>query len=201
LIADCPYSRALVCRDGLDNVLGILQRSDLLKTLMNGGAADITNALRTPLYVPDSLALPHLLEFFREKRCDFALIVNEYGDLEGLVTLSDVLKAIVGDMPAADDDFDPDVVQRDDGSWLVDGGLSINRLKSVIGMTGQFPGETDNSFNTVGGFILYFLEKIPRVADNFIYEDWYFEVVDIDGTRIDKVLVANKSKVIGMTDG
>jgi putative hemolysin len=172
-----------------------------LKTLMNGVTPDITNALRTPLYVPDSLTLPHLLEFFREKRCDFALIVNEYGDLEGLVTLSDVLKAIVGDMPTADDDFDPDVVQRDDGSWLVDGGLSINRLKSVIGMTGQFPGETDNSFNTVGGFILYFLEKIPRVADNFIYEDWYFEVVDIDGTRIDKVLVANKSKVIGMTDG
>jgi putative hemolysin len=201
LIADCPYSRALVCRDGLDNVLGILNRSDLLKTLMNGVTPDITNALRTPLYVPDSLTLPHLLEFFREKRCDFALIVNEYGDLEGLVTLSDVLKAIVGDMPTADDDFDPDVVQRDDGSWLVDGGLSINRLKSVIGMTGQFPGETDNSFNTVGGFILYFLEKIPRVADNFIYEDWYFEVVDIDGTRIDKVLVANKSKVIGMTDG
>ena len=194
LIAECPYSRAVICRDGLDNVQGILNRSDLLKTLMNGGTADITNVLRTPLYVPDSLTLPHLLEFFREKRCDFALIVNEYGDLEGLVTLSDVLKAIVGDMPTADDDFDPDVVQRDDGSWLVDGGLSINRLKSVIGMSGQFPGESANSFNTVGGFILFFMEKIPRVADNFVYEGWYFEVVDIDGTRIDKVLVANRAE-------
>ncbi len=99
-------------------------------------------------------------------------------------------------MPTADDDFDPDVVQRDDGSWLVDGGLSINRLKSVIGMTGQFPGESANAFNTVGGFILYVLERIPRVADNFMYEDWYFEVVDIDVTRIDKVLVANNAKVI-----
>ncbi|MEY4718316.1 MAG: hypothetical protein RL563_934 [Pseudomonadota bacterium] len=196
LIANCPHSKALICRDGLDNVLGILRRSDLLKTLMNGESPDITQVLQTPLYVPDSLTLPHLLEFFREKRSDFALIVNEYGDLEGLVTLGDVLKAIVGEMPTADDDFDPDVVQRDDGSWLVDGGLSINRLKSVIGMTGQFPGETANSFNTVGGLILYVLERIPRVADNFDYEDWYFEVVDIDGIRIDKVLVANKAKVI-----
>lgn len=195
LIADCPYSRAVICRDGLDNVLGILHRSDLLKTLMNGETAEIANALRPPLYVPDSLTLPHLLEFFREKRGDFALIVNEYGDVEGLVTLSDVLKAIVGDMPTTDDDRDPEVVQRDDGSWLVDGGLSINRLKSVIGMAGQFPGESANAFNTVGGFILYVLEKLPRVADNFVYENWYFEVVDIDGTRIDKVLVARKASI------
>ncbi|PPD35700.1 MAG: hypothetical protein CTY19_01230 [Methylomonas sp.] len=196
LIAECPYSRAVICRDGLDNILGILNRSDLLKTLMNGEPADIVNAMRTPLYVPDSLTLPHLLEFFREKRSDFTLIVNEYGDLEGLVTLSDVVKAIVGDMPSTYDDFAPDVVQRDDGSWLVDGGVSIKRLKSVVGMTGQFPGETTNSFNTVGGFILYVLEKIPRVADNFVYEDWYFEIVDIDGTRIDKVLITNKTKPI-----
>ncbi len=87
-------------------------------------------------------------------------------------------------------------MQRDDGSWLVDGGLSINSLKSVIGMTGQFPGEAANAFNTVGGFILYFMKKIPRVADNFVYEGWYFEVVDIDGNRIDKVLVANKAGML-----
>lgn len=194
LIADCPYSRAVVCHDSLDNVLGILHRSDLLKTLVHGGTLDVTTTLRTPLYVPDSLTLPHLLEIFRETRGDFALIVDEYGDLEGLVTLSDVLKAIVGDMPRLESKFDPDVVQRDDGSWLVDGGLSINRLKSVTGMSQEFPADANSAFNTVAGFILYMLEKMPRVADHFEYAGWYFEVVDIDGTRIDKVLVVNRSQ-------
>lgn len=192
-IADCPYSRAVICRNGLENVLGILHRSDLLKTVMNGAELNVEKTLRQPLYVPDSMTLTQLLEFFREVRADFALIVNEYGEMEGLVTLSDVLKAIVGDMPSVESDFDPDVVQRDDGSWLVDGGLPINRLKSVIGMNGHFPGETGHAFNTVGGFILFYLEKMPHVADKIEYSDWYFEVMDIDGTRIDKVLVAPKA--------
>lgn len=188
-IADCIYSRVVICRNGLDNVLGILHRSDLLKVVMSGKSVDIVKTLRPALYVPDSMSLTHLLEFFREARADFALIVNEYGDLEGLVTLSDVLKAIVGDLPSKESDFDPDVVQREDGSWLVDGGLAIKRLKSVIGINEDLPGETANTYNTVGGFILFFMEKIPRVADQFDYVDWRFEVVDIDGTRIDKVLV------------
>ena len=98
----------------------------------------------------------------------------------------------MGDLPTDESDLDPDVVQREDGSWLVNGGLSIKRLKSVIGMNAYFPGETENVYNTVSGFILYQLEKIPRVADNFAYGNWYFEVVDIDGIRIDKVLVTPK---------
>lgn len=191
-IADCPHERVVICRNGLENVLGILHRSDLLKTVMNGGTFEIASSLRPALYVPDSMSLAHLLEFFREVHSDFALIVNEYGDMEGLVTLSDVLAAIVGELPTVESALDPDVVQREDGSWLVDGGLSIKRLKTVIDMNGYFPGETSNAYNTVGGFILYQLEKIPRVADNFTYEDWIFEVVDIDGIRIDKVLITPK---------
>jgi putative hemolysin len=192
LIANCPYAKVVVCRGGPENVLGILHRSDLLKILMDGGKFDIEPVLRAPLYVPDALMLPHLLESFREMHDDFALIVNEYGELEGLVTLSDVLKAIVGDLPSLEAEHDPDIVQRDDGSWLVDGGVSIARLKSVIGMTGLFPGEAVMAFNTLGGFILFYLERIPHVADHFVYDGWYFEVVDVDGTRIDKVLVANE---------
>ena len=192
-VADCPYSRAVVCKDGLENVLGILHRSDLLKTVMTGADFSIAAAMRPPVYVPDSMTLVQLLEFFREVHADFALIVNEYGEIEGVVSLSDVLTAIVGDLPTSESALDPDVVQRADGSWLVDGGLSIKRLKSVIGMHSYFPGEQDNAYNTVSGFILFQLEKIPRVADHFAYGDWYFEVVDIDGTRIDKVLVSPKA--------
>ena len=188
-IAESDYSRVIICRGSLEHIVGILHRSDLLKVVMSGAEINIAKTVRPALYVPDSMSLTHLLEFFRESRADFALIVDEYGELEGLVTLSDVLKAIVGDLPSEDDEFDPEIVRREDGSWLVGGGLSIKRFKSVVGISDDLPGEADNSYNTIGGFILFFLEKIPRVADHFEYADWHFEVVDIDGTRVDKVLV------------
>ncbi|MBD9358918.1 hemolysin family protein [Methylomonas albis] len=190
-IADCPYTRAVIYRDSLENVVGILLRSDLLKLAMAGAALDIAPILHAPLYVPESMTLSQLLGFFQEKRTDLALVVNEYGDIEGLVTLSDVLKAIVGHLPSRTN-LDIDVVQRADGSWLVDGGLSIQRLKTVVGMDGNLPGEADSTYHTVGGFILFYLEKIPQVTDNFEFRQWRFEIVDIDGTRIDKVLVSQK---------
>jgi putative hemolysin len=188
-IADCRHTRVVVCRDGLENVLGILHRGDLLKAMMEG-VFDIEKTLRPALYVPDSITLTHLLELFREEHADFALIVNEYGEMEGLVALSDVLTAIVGDFPTAESELEPDVVRRDDGSWLIDGGVSIAKLKSVLDIDTEFPGETDNVYNTIGGFILFHLERVPHVADSFEYDNWRFEVVDIDGTRIDKVLIA-----------
>ncbi|WP_442499166.1 hemolysin family protein [Methylobacter sp. sgz302048] len=189
-IADCRCTRLVVCRDGLENVLGILHRGDLLKSMMEG-VFDIEKTVRPALYVPDSITLTHLLELFREEHADFALIVDEYGEMEGLVALSDVLTAIVGDFPTEESELEPDVVQRDDGSWLIDGGVSIAKLKSVLDMDIEFPGETDNVYNTIGGFILFHLERVPHVADSFEYDDWRFEVVDIDGTRIDKVLISS----------
>lgn len=188
-IADCRYTRVVVYRDGLENVLGILHRGDLLKSMMEG-VFDIEKTVRPALYVPDSISLIHLLELFREEHSDFALIVNEYGEMEGLVALSDVLTAIVGDFPTEEFELDPDVVQRDDGSWLVDGGVSIAKLKSVLDMDTEFPSETDNVYNTIGGFILFQLERVPHVADSVEHDGWRIEVVDIDGTRIDKVLIS-----------
>jgi putative hemolysin len=152
---------------------------------------DIEKTLRPALYVPDSITLTHLLELFREEHADFALIVDEYGEMEGLVALSDVLTAIVGDFPTVESELDPDVVQRDDGSWLIDGSVSIARLKSILDINTDFPDEMANVYNTIGGFILFYLERVPHVADNFEYGDWRFEVVDIDGTRIDKVLITS----------
>lgn len=192
-IADCRYSKVVICRNGLENVLGILHRSDLLKPMMEG-TFDIEKIVRPALYVPDFITLTHLLELFREARVNFALIVDEYGEMEGLVTLSDVLTAIVGDFPTTESEFDPDIVQRDDGSWLIDGGVSIARLKSVLDVGVDFPGEADKAYNTVGGFILFHLERVPHVADSFEYGDWRFEVMDIDGTRIDKVLITARNR-------
>lgn len=191
-IADCPYTRAVICRGGLENVVGILQRSQLLQHVMAGKEPDILPILQPPLYVMESMTLSQLLEYFQEKHADLALIVDEYGDIEGLVTLSDVLKAIVGTLPSRTN-LDAEVVQRSDGSWLIDGGVAIQRMKTVIGIDGHLPGEVDSEYHTVGGFILFYLEKIPQVADAFEFGQWRFEIVDIDGTRIDKVLISRKS--------
>ncbi|WP_256361367.1 transporter associated domain-containing protein [Methylomonas koyamae] len=98
-----------------------------------------------------------------------------------------MLKAIVGELPGGD--LDVDIAERADGSWLVDGGVSVQRLKSLIGISGELPGEADNAYHTVGGFVLFYLEDIPRVAETFEYREWRFEIVDIDGVRIDKVLI------------
>jgi putative hemolysin len=192
-LAECPYVRAVVCRGDLENVVGVLYMSDLLQAALAGEALDIAKLLKPPLYVPDFMTLPYLLEHFQQQRANFALIVDEYGDIHGLVTLSDVLKAIVGQLPDSGHGYDVEFAQRADGSWLVDGGVSIKRLKSVIGMHGDFPGEIDNAYQTLGGFILFQLEKIPAIADRFEYESWSFEIVDIDGRRIDKVLISATS--------
>ncbi|OAI15794.1 hypothetical protein A1507_13300 [Methylomonas koyamae] len=186
-IAECPYARTVICRGGLDNIAGVLARSDLLLPAMSGTGFEIAPFVRTPDYVPETMTLVQLLEYFKANKADLALVANEYGDIEGLVTLSDVLKAIVGELPGAD--LDVDIAERADGSWLVDGGVSVQRLKSLIGISGELPGEADNVYHTVGGFVLFYLEDIPRIAETFEYREWRFEIVDIDGVRIDKVLI------------
>jgi putative hemolysin len=188
-IADSPYERLVVCRDGLDHIVGILRTSDLLNPALNGLPLDVEAMLRAPLYVPDGVSTTQLLESFRKSRMQFALIVNEYGDLEGIVTLTDVLTSIVGDMPSSDSPDELDVVQREDGSWLVDGSVTIERLKSALAIEEILPGEEENGFNTLGGFIMHMLQRIPAVTDHFEWNNLRFEVMDMDKNRVDKVLV------------
>lgn len=138
------------------------------------------------------MTIPHLLDNFRKMRTHFAIIVNEYGETVGIVTLNDVLSAIVGDFPSEDTVYDPDIVQRTDDSWLVDGGISISRLKVLLNINAPFPSEERNDYNTLGGFIMAYLEKIPSVADHFDYADWRYEIVDMDHARIDKVIISKQ---------
>lgn len=189
-IAESPYERIVVCRDGLDHIAGILRTTDLLKPALTGMPLSIETALRDPLYVPDSVTTTQLLESFRKARMQFALIVDEYGDLEGLVTLTDVLTSIVGELPSSASPDDQDVVQREDGSWLVDGTVTIERLKSALEIESDLPGEDENAFNTLGGFVMHMLGRIPAVTDHFECEGLRFEVMDMDRNRVDKVLVA-----------
>ena len=189
-LAECPYERVVVCRDGLEHIIGILRTADLLRAALRGAPLDIEARLSPPLYVPESVTATQLMENFRRARTHLALIVDEYGELEGLATLTDVLIAIVGDVPSSDAPDEQDVVRREDGSWLIDGSVAVERLKSVLEIDADLPGEEENAYNTLGGFVMHMLERMPAVADRFDWQDLRFEVVDMDKNRVDKVLVA-----------
>jgi putative hemolysin len=188
-IAGSPFTRVVVCRGGLDNIIGILRITDLLKDLMTGKPLALENSLRSPLYVPEGVSTTHLMENFRKARKQCALVVDEYGELLGMVTLTDVMIAIVGDVPGSDIDAEQDIVVRQDHSWLIDGSVSIERIKSLLNIEAALPGEEGNSFYTLGGFVMFMLDRIPKAADYFEVSGFRFEVVDMDKNRVDKVLV------------
>jgi putative hemolysin len=188
-IAESPHSRVVVCRGGLDHILGVLRTGDLLKAVLQGAPLDVEQQLTPALFVPETISTTQLLESFRRERVQFSLIVDEYGDLQGLVSLTDVLTSIVGDLPERDDTGDTELVRREDGSWLVDGSVSIERLEQVLGIE-ELATEDERGFHTVGGFAMHRLGRIPSVTDHFEATGWRFEVVDMDRNRVDKVLVA-----------
>ena len=192
-IVQSEHSRLVICRDGLDNILGVLQKGDLLKHAVHGqpiGVADIEAALRPPLFVPESVSTTQLLENFRRARMQFALIIDEYGEIEGVVTLTDVLSSIVGELDEPEAPEERDIIQREDGSWLVDGDVGIERLKAQLDIDEELPGEDEHSFHTLGGFVMHMLGRIPKPADHFVVVGLRFEVMDMDRNRVDKVLVS-----------
>jgi len=191
-IAESPYTRVVVCRDGLDHIVGILRTSDLLKDALSGKPIAVEQSLRPPLFVPEGVTTTHLLENFRKSRQQCALIVDEYGELQGLVTLTDVLTSIVGELPSSDIHEEQDVVVREDGSWLIDGSVTVERLKDVLNTDEKLPGEEENAFNTLGGFVMHVLGHIPKAADYIEAAGYRFEVMDMDKNRVDKVLVVLK---------
>lgn len=200
-LSESPYTRIVVCRDGLDHIVGILRTADLLKLALAGEKLDIEPHLRPPLYVPEGVTTTHLLESFRKARQQCALIVDEYGELQGMVTLTDVLASIVGDVPSSDIAEAADIVVRDDNSWLIDGSVPIERLKSAIDVQEDFPGEDENAYNTLGGLIMYVLGRIPVVPDVFEAAGFRFEVVDMDKNRVDKVLLSRLPDVRETSNG
>jgi putative hemolysin len=191
-IVETEYTRMIVCRDGLDHILGVLQTGDLLRRVMPGHAVttqDIEAVLSPPLYIPESVTTAQLLEHFRNARLQFALIVDEYGEVEGMVTMTDVLAAIVGDISSPATAEDRDMIQREDGSWLVDGDVSLERIKSVLDIDEELPGETSQTFHTLGGLVMHMLGRIPAPSDYTEAAGWRIEVVDMDRNRVDKVLM------------
>ena len=182
------YSRILVCHDNLDQIVGLVHTRDLLKEFMDGGTPNLEKITRKPLFVPETLPVLKLLEQYRESGMHVAVVVNEYGNVEGLVTLNDVLEGLVGDLPEPDELTSPYITQREDGSYLLDGLLEIDDLKELLGVA-TLPREDDGDFRTLGGFVTTHMDRIPAAADKFEWQNWDFEVMDMDGSRVDKMLV------------
>ena len=198
VIRATPYSRYPVYREGEDDVLGVLEVKRLLQSLARepdaSGATtglDLFRKLTKPLFVTATTRALDVLDEFRDARTPFALVVDEYGDIEGLVTLNDILTAVVGHpagsgQPAADD---PHAVRRDDGSWLISGALSTDDLRELLQLD-ELPNEQDGDYYTLAGMLIELFGHIPTTGESVAWHGMKFEVVDRDGARIDKVLVS-----------
>lgn len=171
-----------------DKVLGLVSVKALWANLALAGSAKLKDLLVEPLFVPVSMSALKLLEAFKQSRKHVALVSDEFGTVQGLVTLVDVLEELVGDFPAYDEPRETGIVRREDGSWLVDGTLELEALKRLLAVN-QLPGELDEEFQTLGGFVLTQLQRIPCEGDHFLASGFRFEVADMDGHRVDKVLI------------
>jgi magnesium and cobalt exporter, CNNM family len=196
-IALSLYSRFPVAQASLDNVVGIVQAKDLLTRCLAGGKMDLRENLRPPLFVPEGVEALKLLEMFKKSRTHMALVVDEYGGVEGLVTLNDILEDIVGDVASVDMPEEKQIVKRADGSWLIDGKIAIDDLKELLDVP-KLPDEDSGSYHTLGGLVMLQMGRVPVSGDVFETDGYRFEVVDMDGKRVDKVLV---SRVAAPTEG
>ena len=186
-IANYPYSKFLVCKDSIDEVIGYVDTKDILVKLLSNQSQILLNetTIRNVLIIPDTLTLSELLDRFRSSKEKFAVVMNEYALVVGVITLSDIMMTVMGDWVAPIED-EQQIIQRDEHSWLIDGSTPIENVKHVLEMD-DFP-DWEN-YETIAGFMMYKLRKIPRPADFVEYEGYKFEVVDIDHHKIDQLLV------------
>ena len=185
-IRESSFSRFPVVKGGTHQLVGIVQVKHLLDAVLNEAPFDLRAAVRVPLFLPNTVTVLRALEVFKTTGESLALVVDEYGDLEGLVTLHDILQALVGELPGGVD-TDPRVVHRDDGSWLFDGMVALDEVKQALHVS-HLPGE-DADFHTLGGYLMARLNRVPMVADRVIAGGFRFEIVEMDGRRVDRVLV------------
>jgi putative hemolysin len=180
------HSRYPVCRGQLDELVGIVTTAELAEWLGNEESGDLASRARAPLIVHESTRILRLLELFRESKMHLAVIVDEHGSIEGVVTPSDILTAIAGELPEAASEEPAEAVARDDSSWLVDGGMSIDDVERLLKAGNMRSGD---DYTTLAGFVLAQLGHLPTTGESFRWRGMRFEVVDMDGRRIDKLLV------------
>ncbi len=188
-ILTTSFSRFPVCDTTVDNMLGMVSVKDILLAYTQKKQLDLRAILSRPLYFPELLPALKVLEIFREKKIHIGIVVNEFGAVEGLISLHDLSEHILGDLPALQDNEQPEIFRREDGSLLIDGSLSLDELKDLLGMPSLSELIESKNFSTLGGLTMFMLNKVPSAGDIFVMNNFRFEVMDMDGNRVDKVLV------------
>jgi len=184
-----PYSQLLVCKGDIDEFVGIVRVKDYLRTQGGTPYPDLKALILDPLVIPENTGAQRIVTLFRQKRSYFAVVVNEFGGLEGIVTLHDIMENIVGEMPEQLESTDPDVFVRDDQSVLVSGDAP---LETLVGILEHFSIDFESiDYSTVAGFVINHLNDIPKVGDKFEYGNKMVEIVDVDGVKVDKILISN----------
>jgi putative hemolysin len=186
-IAESGHTRFPVCRGGLDEVIGVLGAHSLLQPLARGETPQLVEFLAPPVFVPETLSGMELLEHFKQSNADLVFVVDEYGAVQGVITERDLLEAITGEFSTGTDE-NAWAVLRPDGSWLMDGLIPVPELKDRLELK-ELPDEDRGRYNTLAGMVMLLLGRLPKTADAVQWDGWRFEVVDLDGKRVDKVLV------------
>jgi putative hemolysin len=187
-IRDSDYSRFPVVEGDSQHVVGVVQVKDLLSAMLAGRIFDIRAAVKPPLFVPETVNALRALEIFKERGEPMALVVDEYGDFQGIVTLHDILQTLVGDIAAPGGPDEAAIVRREDGSFLVDGMMPTDEVADLTGLP-KLPGEDSGDFHTLGGFMMSRINRIPAVGDRVSVNGFAFEVVNMDGRRVERVLI------------
>ena len=184
-VFDNTFSRYPVCDETRDNIIGVFTIKDFFHKINIQNNFNLKDILTQPLYIPDNLTGIRVFEKFRDTKTYIAVVIDEYGSFEGIITLHDLIENIFGDLPDIHEVEEVNIFKREDGSMLIEGSILIDELKEHLNIT----FEEDENFSTLGGFVMYKLNRIPKTGDKFGYESFTFEVVDMDGNRVDKVLV------------
>ena len=186
-MAEYPYSKFLVCSENIYQVIGYVDAKDILIRILNNQKFNQLNesTLRTVLTIPDTLTLSEVLDRFRSSKEKFAVVFNEYALVVGVITLSDIMITVMGDWVTPTDE-DLQIIKRDNNSWLIDGSTPIEDMKHALNIDSM---PDDENYETLAGFMMYKLRKIPRPADAVVFDGYKFEVVDVDHFKIDQLLV------------
>jgi putative hemolysin len=189
MVMATPHSHFPVCHRSIDDCVGVVSLKSLLPSYLSQPSQPVSllALAQPPLFVAENTNLLKVLELFKASSTHFAMVLDEYGGVEGVITLNDLVEAIVGQLPNLNEDEDPMVIQREDGSWLLDGLLPMDELRALVGSARLAP--EDDSYHTLAGFIIKHMGRIPKAGDHFEWQGLRFEVVDMDGRRIDKVLL------------
>lgn len=196
-ISSVPYNRFLICDKDLDHIIGYVDSMHILRQVLNNKPISFKEpgVVQTCPFIPDSLTLSEVLDVFQRSRADFAVILNEYALVVGVITINDVMSTVMGELVVNADELQ--IVEREDGTWLVDGSTPIDDLEHALDID-EFPEDT--TYETVAGFMMYMLRKIPKRTDKVVWAGYTFEVIDVDNNKIDQILVTRNKRPAPVAD-